>query len=151
MSMASLYDKVGNLGCVTISQIFPLKKISRFRDFWLWLLKMTRCWRSLWLLQRGLRRTARFARLHPSLLALITPNQKYGVKKKNVKKKLNSKIFWKKKNRENFFSFEFSKKISVEIFHLMSRLRIQNFTITGQGVPEIRGVTDGHTHTHKLF
>ena len=32
----------------------------------------TRCWRSLRLLQRGLRRAARFARLHPPPLASLT-------------------------------------------------------------------------------
>ena len=45
------------------------------------------------------------------------------------------------KNREIFF-FDFPKFFSVEIFHMMSGLRMQNITIIGQGVPEIRGVTD---------
>ena len=34
------------------------------------------------------------------------------------------------------------KKKSVEIFHMMSRLRMQNLAIIGQGVPELQGVTD---------
>ena len=93
------------------------------------------------------------ARPHHSPLPFRQKNcrQKFGVKKKKFKKirKNREKIGKKKKkNRENFF-FEFSKIFSVEIFHMMSRLRVQNFTIIGQGVPEIRGGT--HKHTHKLF
>ena len=56
----------------------------------------------------------------------------------------------KKKNREKFF-FEFLKFFSVEIFHMMSILRIQNFTIIGQGVPEIRGGTDKQTQVGDLL
>ena len=61
------------------------------------------------------------------------------------------KNFGKKKfekNRENFF-FDFPKFFSVEIFHMMnmmSRLRIQNFAIIGQGVPEISVRTDTRTN-----
>ena len=44
-----------------------------------------------------------------------------------------------------FFSI-FRNFFSVEIFHLMSRLRKQNFMIIGQGVPEISVRTDTHTN-----
>ena len=85
------------------------------------------------------------ARPHHSPLPFRQKNcrQKFGVKKNF--KKIRKNFEKKKKNRENFF-FEFSKIFSVEIFHMMSRLRMQNFTIIGQGVPEIRGGTDKHTN-----
>ena len=54
----------------------------------------------------------------------------------------------KKKNREKFFEnffFDFPKNFSVEILHLMSTLRMQFFSIIGQGVPALQGRT--HTHT----
>ena len=41
------------------------------------------------------------------------------------------------KNREKNFFFDFPKFFSVEIFHMMSRLRMQSFNIIGQVVPEI--------------
>ena len=51
----------------------------------------------------------------------------------------------KKKKIVKIFSkivfFDFPKFFSVEIFHMMSTLRMQNFSIIGQGVPEIQGVT----------
>ena len=47
------------------------------------------------------------------------------------------------------FFFDFPKFFSVEIFHMMSRLRMQNNTVIGQGVPEISVRTD--RHTDKLF
>ena len=59
---------------------------------------------------------------------------------KNLTKKIGKK-FKKQKEIVKFFS--------VEIFHMMSRLRMQSFMIIGQGVPEKRGGTD--THTDKLF
>ena len=55
-------------------------------------------------------------------------------------KNLKTNFFEEKKNREIFFEIFFSdfpKKFSVEIFHMMSRLRRQNYMIIGQGVPEI--------------
>ena len=62
-------------------------------------------------------------------------------------KNLKPNFFEEKKNREIFFEIFFSdfpKKFSVEIFHMISILRMQFFAIIGQGVPEIRG------GTHKL-
>ena len=56
----------------------------------------------------------------------------------------------KKKNREisfEIFFSDFPKKFSVEIFHMMSRLRRQNYMIIGQGVPEI----SVRTNTHRSF
>ena len=53
---------------------------------------------------------------------------------KNSKKKIEKKKNLKKKNRENFFEFfffDFPKIFSVEIFHMMSTLRMQNFSIIG--------------------
>ena len=35
------------------------------------------------------------------------------------------------------FFCDFSKFFPIEIFHMVCRLRIENFTIIGQGVPEI--------------
>ena len=52
--------------------------------------------------------------------------------------------------RENFFEiffFDFPNFFSVEIFHMMSTLRMQNYTIIGRGVPEIQGVT----HTQRNY
>ena len=43
-------------------------------------------------------------------------------------------------------SGKLAKFFSVEIFHMMSRLRIQNFMIIGHGVPELRGGTNTHTN-----
>ena len=54
---------------------------------------------------------------------------------------LKLKKFWKKKIVKSFF-FDFPKFFSVKIFHMMSRLRMQNLEIIGQGVPELQGVTD---------
>jgi len=34
---------------------------------------------------------------------------------------------------------------------MMSTLRMQNFSIIGQGVPEIQGVTDRHTQDEDLL
>ena len=68
-------------------------------------------------------------------------------KKKNLQpKKKSKKKSWK--FFRNFFFFDFPKFFSVEIFHMLSTLRMQNYTIIAQGVPEIQGVTD--THTDKL-
>ena len=60
----------------------------------------------------------------------------------------------KKKIRENFFEilfFDFPKIFSVEIFHMMSTLCMQNYSIIGQGVPEIQGVTDRQTQDEDLL
>ena len=38
----------------------------------------------------------------------------------------------------------------VEIFHMKGRSRMQNFTLIGQGVPEIQGVTQTPHFTRKL-
>ena len=76
-------------------------------------------------------------------------NRRKILKKKSRKFwKIKSRKFWKKKSRNFFFSI-FQNFFSVEIIYMMSRLRTQNFTIIGQGVPEIQGVTD--TQTDKLF
>ena len=70
--------------------------------------------------------------------------------KKNLKPKIfeEKKIKKKKKKFVKIFSkiffFDFSKFFSVEILHMMSTLRMQFFSIIGQRVPEIQGVT------HKL-
>ena len=58
-------------------------------------------------------------------------------------------IFQKKKKKSRKFFLDFANFFPVEIIYMMSKLRTQNFTIIGQGVPEIQGVTDGHTE--KLF
>ena len=52
---------------------------------------------------------------------------------KNLTKKKIGKKFEKKFKKQK----EIVKFFSVEIFHMMSRLRMQNFTIIGQGVSEI--------------
>ena len=67
--------------------------------------------------------------------------------KKNLRKigKIR-KIFLKKIFRQNFFFFDFPKFFSVEIFHMMSRLRMQNFMTIGQGVSALRMVTDTRTN-----
>ena len=57
-----------------------------------------------------------------------------------LKKESEAKNFWSRKiigkKSWNFF-FDFPNFFSVEIFHMMSRLRMQNFPVIGQGVPEI--------------
>ena len=74
-------------------------------------------------------------------------------KKKNLMKtKSEAEKFLKQKKEKKFvkifskffFFFDFPKKISVEIFYMMSTLRMQNYTIIGQGVPEIS------VRTHRL-
>ena len=60
---------------------------------------------------------------------------------KNFEKKKNLK-----KNRQNFF-FDFPKFFSIEVVYMRSRLRMQNFMIIGQGVPEIQGVTHGQNQS----
>ena len=45
-----------------------------------------------------------------------------------------------------FDCFDFPKFFSVEIFHMMSRLRMQFFSIIGQEVPALHLVTDRHTN-----
>ena len=59
------------------------------------------------------------------------------------------------KNRENFFKmfffFDFPRNFSVEIFYMISILRMQNNMIIGQGVPEIRGGTDTQTQDEDLL
>ena len=70
--------------------------------------------------------------------------------KKNLK--ISEKILEKKfeKYREIFF-FDFPKKISVEIFHMVSRLRMQSFMIISQGVPAVEVVTDKQTNFDDVF
>ena len=66
---------------------------------------------------------------------------------KNLKPKIFEEKNLEKKSRKFFrnFFFDFPKFFPVEIFHMMSRLRMQNNTIIGQGVPEIWGGTDRQT------
>ena len=64
------------------------------------------------------------------------------------RKNLESEKNLKKKNRENFFQ-NFIFRFSVEIFHVMSRLRMQNFLVIGQGFLALQVRTNGHTE--KLF
>ena len=75
--------------------------------------------------------------------------KKIGKKFENFGKNFEKKKFEKKKNRQNFF-FDFPKFFSIEVVYMKSRLHTQNFTIIGQGVPEIRGV-DGHTQFGDLL
>ena len=112
------------------------------------LLSPTRCWR-----------TARPpAGLHPPAARCGRPPEKSikyfrKNKKKLMKKTSKAENFWrkkigknlKKKIRENFFEiifFRFSNFFSVEIFHMMSTLRMQNFPIIGQGVSALQVRTD---------
>ena len=69
---------------------------------------------------------------------------------KNLSKKCTQFLQPKNKKilkKKFVFFFFFPKNFSVENFHMMSTLRMQIFSIIGQGVPEIQGVT--HTHTHR--
>ena len=79
----------------------------------------------------------------------VRPPQRKKKKKKipnkNFKRRKNFEKIFEKKNRQKFF-FEFSIFFSVEIFHMMSTLRMQSFMIIGLGVPEIRGGTDRRTN-----
>ena len=81
------------------------EKNFKFSTFWN--LFITRCWRDLRLLQRGLRRAARFARLHPPPLASLAPLR--GILKK-AKKYFRKKIFGEEKN----WSRKFLKKKNLE-------------------------------------
>ena len=56
-------------------------------------------------------------------------------------------FFFKKNILSKIFFFEFPKFFSVEIFHMMSRLRMQSFMIIGGGVPEI----SVRTHTQIIL
>ena len=79
---------------------------------------------------------------------------KYYKKKLHMwKKNCAVENFCSKKNFEkkihefrNFFFSIFRKKIPVEIFYMINRLRMQNFTIIGQGVPEISVGTNRQTY-----
>ena len=62
-----------------------------------------------------------------------------------ISEKISKKKILKKKNRQNFF-FDFPKFFSIEVVYMKSRLRMQNFMIIGQGVPEIQGVTHRRTN-----
>ena len=85
-----------------------------------------------------------------------TPSAEKKKNRKNISEKIwRQKILKKKKIRENFFEifffFDFPKFFSVEIFYLMSRLRMQNFSIISQGVPEIQDVTHRQTQDEDLL
>ena len=52
----------------------------------------------------------------------------------------------RKKNMMTKNFFDFAKFFSIEVVYMMSRLRMQNFMIIGQGVPAVEVVTDKQTN-----